>query len=199
MHLGKVWIRPSFLIFLGILIYFDSDRLLLLVFAAAAMHEAGHLAAIRFCGGDVRELVLTPFGAEIRLSNSSRFGYLQDLLVFLSGPLVNLCCSIVCSLLGKRWNSEFLFLFAGVHFVLGLYNLLPVSILDGGQILRALSFLLFDSEIFFLRFLHYGTMLTLFAAGVAGQGGALWLCVLSLWLLLKSLAGEGIVNPPRMM
>ena len=85
-----------------------------LVLSAAALHELGHLAALRLLGGAVTALRISVFGAE--------------LAAVLAGPLTNLLAGLALARLGYPAA-------AGAHLVLCAFNLLPVRPLDGGRAL----------------------------------------------------------------
>ncbi len=108
----------------------------ILLFAAAALlHEAGHLAALRLLGGRVERICLRLSGGEIRYRG--RLSYGGDALVALAGPLANLLCALLCAAAARRWPEPWLYRFIGCHVTLALFNLLPALPLDGGRILQA--------------------------------------------------------------
>ena len=100
------------------------------ILTAAALHELGHLAAMRYYGVSVKRFRLTALGAELDAPALARL-------------TVNLFCAILLALLGLRTWREWCFVFAGAHLVLAAFNLLPVVPLDGARALcLALSFFL---------------------------------------------------------
>lgn len=98
---------------------------------AAALHECGHWTAIVLLGGRVRTLRLSAVGAEMALDTSCPLSYTKEALAAFAGPAVNLILTALCA--QTRW-----YLFAGLNLSLGLFNLLPVRMLDGGRILSCL-------------------------------------------------------------
>lgn len=108
-------------------------RPLALLLAAAAVHEGGHWIALRAFHVPVTALRLTPFGMEMRTLNS-RLSYPRELAAVAAGPIANLLCGwALLRLSGGSREAA-----AGAHFALALFNLLPVSTLDGGRILELL-------------------------------------------------------------
>ena len=105
--------------------------------AAAAVHEAGHLAAMRACGCGVKSITLYPFGADIRESGGVR-SYKTDMLVALAGPLANLAAALFVFGLFP--------LFSVYCVVYALFNLLPVRMLDGGRALESLLLCRFEQH-----------------------------------------------------
>ena len=103
------------------------------ILTAAALHELGHLAVMRYYGVSVKRFRLTALGAELDAPTLARLPYGRELIITLAGVTVNLFCAILLALLG----------FAGAHLVLAAFNLLPVVPLDGARALcLALSFFL---------------------------------------------------------
>jgi len=113
--------------------YLNGWRPLALLLMAAAVHESGHLLMLKLLGVHMTSFELSPLGVVIQM-DSSQLSYPQELMTVLAGPAVNLLCGTIFSLLAAR-HAE-LFAPAGAHWVLGLFNLLPVSPLDGGRALR---------------------------------------------------------------
>ena len=65
------------------------------------------------------------------LDTSCPLSYTKEALAAFAGPAVNLILTALCA--QTRW-----YLFAGLNLSLGLFNLLPVRMLDGGRILSCL-------------------------------------------------------------
>ncbi|WP_202620961.1 site-2 protease family protein [Pseudoflavonifractor sp. 524-17] len=129
----EVEISGGFLLLAAFLYYMDTDGLLLWVGAACVLHELGHYCALRLCGGRVTLLRLTCVGAEMRLAHGGPQGRWARMAVALAGPGVNLLLAF-----GAVQAGEKAYLFAGLNLGLALFNLLPVSGLDGGRALAVL-------------------------------------------------------------
>ena len=92
-----------------------------------AIHEAAHLIALHAAGGRPASFSTIGFGFRLRyacamLSRPSR------LAVAVSGAAANLLFTLIFAPLG-------LFRFASVNLVLAIFNLLPISGLDGAEAL----------------------------------------------------------------
>ncbi len=102
-------------------------------------HEMGHYVAARQCGLNVSAPAFIPFvGAWINLKEQPR-DVRTEAYVAAAGPLVG-TVSAVAVYLWSRWTGSTLLLaiaYAGLF--LNLFNLLPVSPLDGGRITAIIS------------------------------------------------------------
>lgn len=125
----KLEITPGFLLLMGVLFWLDEDvGLLPWGLLACLIHELGHVAAARACGGRVERLSLTAVGAELSFDYLRPLSYGRDSLVALAGPAVNLIFGVFA--LGMKW-----YLPAALSLGVGAFNLLPVRPLDGGRAL----------------------------------------------------------------
>ena len=101
---------------------------------SAAMHECGHLAAALFLRLKVGELSFMPFGIRLRLKQDLALVKTgKKLTLLFAGSLVNFIAFGILALVNK--SATF---FALTSLVTGVFNLLPVSTLDGGRILNEL-------------------------------------------------------------
>ena len=105
------------------------------VLLAAALHEGGHLIALRLFRVPVEGLRLGASGAVIHARGARRLSYGRELLVTLAGSAANLLFAPPLAALSTRIAWEWGFLFAGANVLLGVYNLLPIPPLDGGRAL----------------------------------------------------------------
>lgn len=101
-----------------------------MILSVCLLHELGHLTAMALFRRRVQSVALC--GAGITIHPAETYGaYWQDIIVFLAGPIVNLCIGIL--LLWHHGITEMVVL----HLGLGLFNLMPYARLDGGSILYA--------------------------------------------------------------
>lgn len=189
---GKVEVTGGFLLLMAWLNYCDTQGLLLLGVCAALAHELGHWVAIRLLGGSVSCLRLSVVGAQMQVVGV--LSYPAELCCSLAGPAVNLLLGYVAAQLG--W-----LVFAGMNLALGLFNLLPVGVLDGGRALRCVASMLgnVDSAARVQQWLDRGIALSLVTLGVSalGRGGGITLAVIGVWLLVPfvgKMAEKGLVK-----
>lgn len=188
-------IAPSVPALLAVLLILFPPVLLLSILTAALLHELGHYAVLRLMKGRVKELAITPFGAE--MSVEGQLSYPQEIALAASGPAVNLLLALGLSQLGDRW--EICYLLGGAHLVLGIFNLLPIMPLDGGMMLwHAASWCLgpYTAErISAAVGLTASLLLTAAAAWMLLRGGSPFLLLATLGLLGGPLRQIGLVKP----
>ncbi len=96
---------------------------------ASVIHELGHLTALFLCGAAPSAMVINVFGVRIEKRMDARLTYRQDVLVSMAGPAINLLSAVILYMCAG-WVSA-----VWIHLVLGIFNLLPLEPLDGGQAL----------------------------------------------------------------
>lgn len=93
------------------------------------LHELGHGFVMCLTGAGIREIRLHASGIQM-LTGSRLLSTGQAFWIYLSGPLVNLVSA--CLLWHTQPET------AVLHLGMGLFNLLPYSILDGGALLQCI-------------------------------------------------------------
>lgn len=106
---------------------------------AALLHEMGHLLCLFWYGETPQSLKLGLAGMEIVRAKGQRLSFPQEIAVSLAGPMVNLILFTLLAALSGWGRNVHMMEAAMVNLLLALFNLLPVSALDGG---RALYFFL---------------------------------------------------------
>lgn len=110
---------------------------------AVLLHEIGHLIPMAIFGSLPDRVKISLF--EISISDSKRLVRTtkQNIIIIFSGPFANFICFILFYLLYLICSGIFLPL-AIVNLFTGLFNMLPVLSLDGGQLLYILLCRHFD-------------------------------------------------------
>lgn len=120
-----IQIDPGWLLLMALLWYLEPWGYFLPFCAAMAVHELGHILALRACGIPIRRLRLDLSGAVLETGAAD---YRRELFCALAGPAVNLLSLAALPLFPG---------FAHCGLLLALFNLLPIPPLDGGRALRA--------------------------------------------------------------
>ena len=135
MTIGRVTVKGGFLLLMAILFYFDTTGVILWMLPAAALHELGHLLALRLFGVHAEVWTFSLRGVEMRLPDWPTLSYGRDFVATLAGPLFSLLGAFVAARLAGSPASG-LYVLSGMAYVQGLFNLLPAKSLDGGRLLR---------------------------------------------------------------
>jgi Zn-dependent protease len=129
-------------------------------------HEMGHYLAAKQRGLDVGAPTFIPFvGAWIELKDQP-LNVETEAYVGFAGPIVGSIAALVCFALAREYNSQLLLALAYSGFMLNLFNLIPISPLDGGRITAIISpkvWLLGIPLLAALFFYHPSPMLILIA------------------------------------
>jgi Zn-dependent protease len=103
------------------------------------VHELGHAIAMRRLGIPAGAPVFIPFvGAVIAMRGMPRNAWVEA-IVGIGGPLLGTLGAAVCLAVGVVTGHLFWFGLASTGFMLNLFNMIPVSPLDGGRIVGVVS------------------------------------------------------------
>lgn len=130
----SVTISVYFCVSLCVLLLADRSGTLCWGLCAAVLHECGHLLAMRWVLHQVCEVHLTAFGMQLHRRALQTPSYGAECICALAGPLVNLVVGTILMVLPCTVPRDAI----ATQYALGLFNLLPIDPLDGGQALRAL-------------------------------------------------------------
>jgi Zn-dependent protease len=99
----------------------------------------GHFIEARRRGFNAAWPVFIPFlGAYVAIRDA-RMGPWQSAWISLAGPITGGLGAAICWVYGEQQHSALLQALGYVGFMLNLFNLLPVGILDGGSIWRSIK------------------------------------------------------------
>lgn len=114
---------------------------------AIALHECGHLIALRALGGRICEIRPAPFGLCIEYDEST-LSLRGEALVSAAGCLMNTVSVIVSILLYKFFRVDIID-FGIVSAALAFLNLIPAKPLDGGRLLIVMLEYFFGQRVAF--------------------------------------------------
>lgn len=141
----KIYISVPFTAFIALMFLFDRTGTMGLSLAGAALHEAGHIVAMKLLGTMPKRIELRP--AVVNIVKPQRAVSLaDDIKILLAGPTAGMLAAAAATAIylfsaGRMWLC-----FAAVNATLTFFNLLPVSELDGGRILENILILKFSSD-----------------------------------------------------
>ena len=103
------------------------------------VHEMGHVIALRMLGIKATAPMFIPFmGAIIGMKQRPDNAFAEAVMAY-GGPLLGTLGAIVCAGIGLLTHDPFWYILAMAGFLLNLFNLLPISPLDGGRIIGVVS------------------------------------------------------------
>ncbi len=108
------------------------------------VHELGHILTTRLVGGKIRKITVGVFKIAIGYDTYS-VSYGKEFIVSIAGIIFNLMLALFCYAFNNS-NSEILSFLVTCNLSLALVNLYPVSILDGGRLLKLTLLAIFSQE-----------------------------------------------------
>ena len=103
------------------------------------VHELGHFVEARRRGFNAAWPVFIPFlGAYVAIRDA-RMSPWQSFWISFAGPFWGASAPRSCGLVGEQQGSALLQALGYVGFLLNLFNMVPIGILDGGSIWRAIK------------------------------------------------------------
>lgn len=119
----KIDISPFLIAAVCVLAYCMTPEIVFPFLLAAAIHEASHILVCKLFHAELQSFSLGLGGAELKAAfRNDR----QELICVAAGPLSNLLCVLLF------FRAPY---FAFFSLLLAIYNLLPLSSLDGGRLL----------------------------------------------------------------
>lgn len=101
---------------------------------AIIIHEAGHITTMCIFAYPPEKIKISLFEISISDGKRQERNFIQNFLIIFFGPFSNFICFILFYLLYLIGNDFFLYP-AAANLSVGLFNILPVMSLDGGQLL----------------------------------------------------------------
>lgn len=130
------------------------------------LHEMGHYLAARQRGLEVGMPTFIPFvGAWIQMKQMPHDAE-TEAYVGIAGPVAGTLAALACYYASRQTGSDLLLALSYAGFMINLFNLIPVSPLDGGRITQVISprIWLFGAPILVVMFfLHPSPMFLLIA------------------------------------
>ncbi len=116
-------------------IFYGKAGTFFVCFLFVFLHEMTHYYISVFLKYEVEKMELNVWGGVLQLKN-----YVikpsHEMLILISGPLLNITIALILNILPEYTQNSLIKEAILVNAVLGIFNLLPVTPLDGGKIIR---------------------------------------------------------------
>lgn len=122
-------------------------------------HEYCHILAAKYLGMETKGFYLVPFMGGVAFVGNSYKSFFQRVFVVIMGPVGGSIPGFLLALAYVATGSQHLWMAAAAEWfmLVNLFNLLPLSFLDGGQITESITYSI--NETFGLICLTTGTIL----------------------------------------
>lgn len=138
MKKSKFSISIYFAVFVAIMVVIDKTNYCLLALMCVLIHECGHLFMFVIFKLPIKSVSIKLFGVEIETDNSIKIDYKKEIFVSLGGCLANLLTILICLFLNIFYSCSNLLMVAAFSLLILTLNILPISYLDGGNVLKAI-------------------------------------------------------------
>lgn len=132
----KIYVSFLFTATLCLMLIFDRTGLALPTLFAIFIHETAHLFAMWALDCAPKQIRLIP--ASVQIVSDFSAGYNRDIAVSVMGPLSNILLFGCLYLNHLCYGNQGSLIYALLNLIIGFFNLLPVTGLDGGRILYSL-------------------------------------------------------------
>ena len=103
------------------------------------IHESGHAATMKYLGIPFSPMVFIPFmGAAVAMRQRPKDAY-EEALVAFGGPVLGSIGALGFAGAAHVMDSHLMFALADFGFMINLFNLIPLGMMDGGRICGAIS------------------------------------------------------------
>ncbi|MCJ7689227.1 MAG: M50 family metallopeptidase [Clostridiaceae bacterium] len=129
-------ISKLFIPYIILLIILGFKGEIIIAFFLVLVHELTHYKTARILGFSGFDIEILPIGAVLKMKDIDEASPKEDIIISLSGPLLNLLLAVIFYGLFISYNINFLDLMFRSNLAIGIFNLIPAFPLDGGRVLR---------------------------------------------------------------
>lgn len=138
----SVWLKAllSLIVYIAIYYYFFQSNIqwILLLVVVMIIHEAGHFIAMKSFNYKDVQLFFVPFLGAFVSGRPDKISQRQRTITLFAGPIPGIVIGAVLFACFLNTNEIFYYRLSLMFVLLNVFNLLPVSPLDGGQLLENL-------------------------------------------------------------
>jgi Zn-dependent protease len=158
----------------------------LLLMIAIGFHESGHVWAMKKMGIKTKGFYFLPFIGGAAIAEEEYKTYGENAYVAIMGPVWGLGLALLCAI--AYWVTGIPMLAAASAWMatLNLFNLLPITPLDGGQLIRSVAFSI-----------HKGLGIIFLAASMSAGLFIMWKLQIGLFALILFIGGIELFSEVR--
>lgn len=141
----KIEINLKIILAILLFLLIDNINTYLIFLFFILVHEIAHLIVGIALGGKPNKLTISLFGVSLNFYSYSKTKILYKIIFYAIGPIVNIIIATLIMWLIK----EQLFIIKKIiiiNYAIGIFNLLPILPLDGGNIIKEFLKIFFDTE-----------------------------------------------------
>lgn len=143
----KISIHPSLILLLLISLFGGFIKELCIFMVITFLHEMGHFISSKFYKINSTKITLTMLGGFIDLNNYQHLKTIPQLIINLSGIIVNLIIILLFIVIKNNFlDNNIIVIIINYNILMVIFNLLPIAPLDGYKILNTLFQMVFDEE-----------------------------------------------------
>lgn len=163
----KVEISFLFICLISSFIIIESSNVLVWGLSSALLHELGHILVMILVGHKPSKITFNVFDIDIKDNSRNNRDYKEDIFILLGGPTANFLIVAVLWVLYVNCKNEDILILITENLFLGIFNIMPIESLDGGQILYIYlsNKLQQDKAIMVLELISFLVLLPLAALG----------------------------------
>lgn len=183
----------SLALYTGVYYFLFAQNLqwILILVAVMLLHEAGHFVAMKLFGyRDVR-MFFVPFIGAFVSGAPDTISQKQRTVTLLAGPVPGILAGIVFLILYYSTGNNLHYQLSFMLILLNAFNLLPVSPLDGGQLIENLFF--YSGRIIQSAFIILSALLLFYLAIITRN----YFILLIVWLLILRFRNITAINRVR--
>ncbi len=129
-----LYINPLTILLIIFLYFFGNLDLFLICYSSMLLHELSHLISALIIGLKPKKISLQPYGVSLTLKNKIIYSYLDEVILYLSGPCMNILLALFSIIVfGRGKYADYFYI---SNLALFFMNILPVKPLDGGVLLN---------------------------------------------------------------
>jgi len=148
-------------------VYLFTWEFAILIMVSLFFHECGHIWAMKRCGLKTKGIYFIPFLGAAAVSEEMFKTRRDEVYVAIMGPIWGFVLAVGTALVYVFTGDAFFAAAAGWMAMINLFNLLPISPLDGGRIMKSIAFSI-NSKIGFI-FLVIGIIISMILTVWAGM------------------------------